>query len=157
MQFLIVLGSGTFLLGLAFVIWIVLTKRRGYGPPNWPAVAGQVTSSSLVSLQRETPRGVEQTYTPLVHYTYTTAGESYQGYRRNLLPDHAATYQDPAAARRAIVEYPQGAAVKVYHNPANPRQAVLEIPKAVAHNTVLLYGVTCMVAGAIIIALGIVL
>jgi hypothetical protein len=157
MQFLIILGSGTFLLGLAFVIWIVLTKRRGYGPPNWPVVIGQVTSSSLVSLQRETPHGVDQTYTPLVHYTYTAAGESYQGGRRNLLSDHAATYQDPAAARRAIDDYPQGAAVKVYHNPANPRQAVLEIPKAVAHNTVLLYGVTCMVAGAIIIALGIVL
>jgi hypothetical protein len=155
MQFLIVLGSGAFVLGLAFVIWISATKRRGQGAPNWPGVAGEVVSANVVSVERETPRGIERTYTPVLTYTYSVAGQAYEARRQNLLPDSDATYDDFARARQAIARYPAGAAVKVYHNPTNPQQAVLERPKAVAHNTVLLYGVTCMIAGAVILALGI--
>jgi hypothetical protein len=157
MEFLIVLGSGTFILGLAFVIWIAVTKRRGYGPPNWPSTAGNVVSAHIVPLERETPQGFDRTYTPVLAYTYSVAGQSYTGRLRNLLPKDSATYQDPARALRAIAKYPAGAPVKVHYNPSNPMQAILEIPKAVAHNTVLLYGITTMLAGAAIIVSGILL
>jgi hypothetical protein len=157
MEFLIVLGSGAFALGLALVIWIALVRRRGQGSPNWPSTVGMVSTANVAPMERETPRGVERTFTPVVTYTYTVAGQPYESRQRNLLPDESATYQDPAMAWHAIAKYPVGAAVKVYHNPINPKQAVLEIPKAVAHHAVLLYGVTSMVVGAAIIVLGVLL
>ena len=157
MEFLIVLGCGAFALGLAIVVWIAVTKRRGQGPPNWPAAVGQMLSANVVPVARETPRGVARTFTPVIAYTYTVAGQAYAAKQRDLLPADTATYEDAAVAWQAIAKYRVGATVKVYHNPANPKQAALEIPKAVAHNTVLLYGVTSMIAGVATSVLGILL
>ena len=157
MEFLIVLGSGAFVLGLAFVVWIAVTKQRGQGTANWPHVKGQVVGAEVVPLERETSSGMQRTFTPIVAYVYEVEGQSYRARNVDFLPDTSATYRSREGAQAAIAEYSEGSTVDVFHNPANPKQAALEVPKPTAHNAVLFYGVVNMVAGAIIIAIGILL
>ncbi len=156
-EFLIVLGSGVFLLGLAFIIWILDTKRRGYGTPNWPRVVGEVLSATIVELERETPGGMVSTFTPIVQYEYEVDGTLYTSGRSNFLSDEQGTFRDRRAAGQVVDRYPSGASVDVFYNPANAKQAALDVPKPAAHNAVLAFGATNLVAGALIIALGIVL
>ncbi len=80
---------------------------------------------------------------------------AYESQQRNVSPDNTATFQAPEKAQAVVDKYPSGSSVRVFYNPANPKQAVLEVPRPAAHNAVMFYGVTNMVAGAIIIALGI--
>jgi hypothetical protein len=155
MEFLIVLGSGAFLLGLGVVIWIVVTKRRGQGEANWPRVEGHVESSKVVPFERETPEGMAWSFTPVVHYAYVVGETAYASQQRNVYPDETSTFVEPERAQAVVDTYRPGSSVRVFYNPANPKQAVLEVPKPAAHNAVIFYGVTNMVAGAIIIALGV--
>ena len=157
MVFLIFLGSGAILLGLAFVVWMAVTKRHAQGIANWPDVEGQIVQAQVSLLERETPEGVERTYTPVLAYDYAVAGRSYTSRRLNFLPASSATYTDGKLAQAAIAPYPAGAQAKVYYNPANPKQSALQKPRPTAHNAVILYGVVAMIVGAGIIALGIVL
>ena len=145
MRFLIVLGGGTALLGLAFIIWMAVSKQRQHGTPNWPYVQGEVIASQVVPFERETALGIERTFTPVVEYRYTVEGLPYTSKTRNSLPDMTATTHDLLMATRIITRYPVGAWVRVTYNPVNPQQAVLEAPKPVAHNAVLFYGIanTC--------------
>jgi hypothetical protein len=156
-EFLIFLGSGVLLLGLAFAVWMFVTKRQGQGIANWPSTEGQILKADVVKLERETPSGIVRTYTPVVSYTYGVAGQPYTSRRINFLPDDSATYSDKDRAQQAIAPYLAEAAVRVYYNPTNPKQATLEKPRPVAHNSVLLYGIVLMGVGAGLIALGIVL
>ena len=156
-EFLIVLGSGAFLLGLVLIIWISVTKRRGYGTPNWPTVAGDVLNATAVELDRETSGGMVATFTPIIRYAYDVADTRLTSARLNFLSDEQRTYKDRHLARQVVAKYPGGASVDVFYNPANPKQAALDVPKPAAHNAVLIYGVTNLIAGALIIALGIVL
>ena len=156
-EFLIVLGSGTFLLGLALIIWISVTKRRGYGTPNWPTVTGHVLSATAVEVDRETSNGMVSTFTPVIRYEYEVEGTLHSSARLNFLSDEHRTFEEHRAAGHVVARYPIGAPVDVFYNPANPKQAALDVPKPAAHNAVLAYGVTNLMAGALIIALGIVL
>jgi hypothetical protein len=157
MWFLIVLGSGVALLGLAFIIWMVIWKRRRHGTPNWPYVQGEVIASRVVPFSREIPGGKDHTYTTLVEYLYTVGGLPYTSHKLNFLADAPATTRDLLAATGVVTRYPERSIVRVYYNPANPKQSALEAPKPTAHNAVLFYGITNLVAGIAIVALGIVL
>jgi hypothetical protein len=157
MEILIVLGSGAFVLGLAFVVWIAVTKQRGQGTANWPHVKGQIVEAEIVSLERETPSATQRTFTRVVAYSYEVAGQSYRARNVDFLPDTSATYRSRDEAQASVSGYEAGSTVNVFHNPANPKQSALEVPKPTAHNAVLFYGVVNMVAGAIIIAIGILL
>jgi len=156
-EFLIVLGGGAFLLGLVLIIWISVTKGRGYGTPNWPTATGHVLSSTAVELERETSDGLVSTFIPIIRYEYDVAGTPHTSARLNFLSDEHRTFIDRRAAEQVVAKYPVGASVDVFYNPANPKQAALDVPKPAAHNAVLAYGVTNLIAGALIIALGIVL
>lgn len=157
MPFLIFLGSGAILLGLAYVIWMALTKRQSQGIANWPSAEGQVATASVSSLERETPDGLKTTHTPVVTYTYEVAGRSYISHRLNFLPDSDATYAKVTLAEAALAPFPAGARVRVFYNPTNPQQSTLIKPRPLAHNAVILYGVVAMIAGAGIVVLGILL
>jgi hypothetical protein len=157
MPFLIVLGSGAFILGLAYIIWISVTKRRSQGIPNWPQVTGTVIGATVHAFEYETPQGIKQTYTPLVRYSYVVGGQAYAASRRDMVPYERASYSEFEKAEAVIAEYPKASEVSVYYNPANPKQSLLEVPKPAAHNAVLYFGLANTLAGAAIITLGIVL
>ncbi len=76
MPFLIFLGSGAMLLGLAHLIWMIVTKRRSQGIANWPSVEGQVLAAAVSTLARETPEGIRRTHTPVITYAYEVAGQA---------------------------------------------------------------------------------
>ena len=156
-QFLIVLGGGAFLLGLGCVIWMALTKQRGYGIPNWPKVAGRVLNAGVSHLLRETPEGMVSTFTPVIRYEYAVGGVTYTGTRLNFLPQETMTLDSRFEADRLAARYPKDSAVDVFYNAINPKQAALHLPAPVAHNAVLFFGVTNVVMGALVVALGIVL
>jgi len=156
-EFLIVLGSGAFLLGLATIIWISQTKRLGYGTPNWPAVPGRVISVGVSELTRETSDGMVSSFTPIVTYEYELDGVAYRSERLNALSDVHRTFANRPSAASVIVAYAPETPVDVYYNPANPKQALLNPPKPIAHNAVQSFGVTSLIIGALIIALGILL
>ncbi len=157
MAFLIFLGSGAVLLGLAFVIWVISIKRRAQGIANWPRGEGQIVQADVAFLDHETPSGIERTYTPVVAYTYDVAGQSYRSSRLSFLPDSSGTFTDAGRAQELIAPYPVGSRIEVTYNPANPKQSVLKAPRPIAHNAVLLYGLVVALAGGGIIALGILL
>lgn len=156
-QFLIVLGGGAFLLGLGCVVWMALSKQRGHGTPNWPKVVGRVLDASVSALVRETPEGLETTFTPIIRYEYAVAGEIYTASRLHFLRSETRTTRSPLEAGRVVARYPENSAMDVFYNPANPKQAALILPEPVAHNAVLFYGVTNVVMGVLIAALGIIL
>lgn len=156
-EFLIVLGSGVFCLGVLVVSWILLTGRRGHGTPNWPRAAGEILNAKVVPFERETSDGIERTFTPLITYRYRVGDHTYTSKRLNFISDDTPTKRDRAAATSVVIRYPTGAAVKVFYNPANPKQAALEVPRPAAHRAVLLYGLTDVVMGLAILVLGIVL
>jgi hypothetical protein len=155
MEFLIVLGGCAFLLGLALIIWMIGIQRSHQGTANWPKVKGRITYARVAVLERETPKGIERTFTPVLRYRYAVAGAEYEASKRNFLPLEQATYTDRRGAEVVVDRYAAGSVVDVFYNPANPQQAVLEIPSPRAHRAVLSYGVTHLVMGALIIALGI--
>jgi hypothetical protein len=157
MEFLIVLGSFAFLLGLAFMIWIIGVKRNHQGTANWPKVVGRMTYANIAILERETAEGIHRTFTPVLSYDYAVEGVAYTARKRNVLPAEQATYTDRRRAEMIVARYAAGSVVDVYYNPANPKQALLEVPKPKAHQAVLSYGVTHVVMGALVIALGILL
>jgi hypothetical protein len=157
MWFLVIMGAGVAVLGLAFVIWMAVSKQRKQGTPNWPHVQGEITASRVVPFERETPFGVERTFTAVVDYRYMVSGLPYTSANQNFLPHSYATSRDLFKATRTVSRYPAGSWVRVYYNPTNPKQSALELPKPVAHNAVLFYGIANVVAGIAIVALGIVL
>ncbi len=156
MAFLIVFGTGTLLLGAAYVISIIITRVRHQGTANWPKVTGTVKQAFVYQHERSTTSGTTITYTPVVAYAYAVEGQDYQTHKRNFLPYTQASLTSKEAAQAVSTRYSPGSDVAVYYNPNNPAQAALEVPKATAHTAVLLYGVVCILLGGGMIALGIV-
>ncbi|MGC9350342.1 MAG: DUF3592 domain-containing protein, partial [Anaerolineae bacterium] len=148
MPFLIVLGSGAFILGLAYIIWISVVKHRSQGTPNWPKVTGTIVRARVYAFEHETPQGIKRTYTPLVSYTYEAGGQVYTAVERNVLPYYQATHDKLQTAEDVVAQYPVGSEVPIYYNPANPKQSLLELPKPAAHNAVLYFGLANALMGA---------
>lgn len=157
MEFLIILGGWVIVFGAAFIISTVLIRRRYQGPANWPATMGEITRAYIYRHERRTPTAVEVTYTPVITYTYTVAGQTYTGQRRTFEPDDQVSYRAERVARGLIAGAPEGTWVKVYYNPRVPQQAVLVPQRPVAHNAVLWYGVANVLVGALAIVLAFVI
>ena len=60
-------------------------------------------------------------FTPIVHYQYDVAGNTYQGER--VFPMLKAT--SPERASEIVAAHPVGGRVKIYHDPKNPGQSFL--------------------------------
>lgn len=155
MAFLIVFGAGTMLLGATFVISIIVTRSHHEGTANWPEVPGLVKTAYVYQHDRSTSAGTTTTYTPVVSYTYTVTDRDYQSYKRNALPYDRSTFTAMGEVRDIVSRYAPGSSTKVFYNPNNAAQSLLEKPKALAHMTVLWYGVICILLGGGMIALGI--
>lgn len=157
MEFLFIFGGCVIVLGIACIVSTVAVKRDGQGMGNWPKVAGQVLRAFVYRHERKTSKETTVTYTPVVEYAYTVAGERYTSQRRDYFPSEAATYRDEREAVSVVGEMPVGRVVTVRYNPNVPQQAMLAVPKPVAHNTVLMFGVVNVVMGALMIVLAFVL
>ncbi len=155
MLFLIVLGAGVLILGIAYIVNIIQTKHHAQGEANWLRVDGQITGTSVYCHTRRLPDRTETTHTPVVTYSYTIDGMTYTSDKRDFFAYTRHSMPDRDDAEQFIADYHSGDTVEVRFNPANPAQSALITQKPVAHNAVVWYGVMSVTMGSLIIALGV--
>lgn len=105
-------------IGLAYWGWGVLQNARASA--GWPAVSGQITSSSV---SHSTDSEGADSYTPSVGYRYVVNDQQYTGSR---IKFGETSYNKESEADAVVARYPAGTTVPIYYNPADPATAVLE-------------------------------
>jgi len=114
-------------LGIAAGLGVFLyrrSKQRGaamQAAQSWPHTSGTVLQSSVQS--RSTDNGTS--IFPLVVYSYTVNGKSYQS-QIIKAGDQVMSVRIMGDAQKTVNRYPAGAKVTVYYNPDDPKQAALE-------------------------------
>lgn len=155
MVFLIVLGAGVLILGIAYIVNTFQTKNRAQGEANWLKVDGTITNTSVYTHTRRLPEKTETTYTPGVTYSYTVDDTLYTNDKRDFFDYSRHTMSDRESAETFIADYQSGNVIDVRFNPANPAQSVLISHRPLAHNAIIWYGVMSVTMGSLIIALGV--
>lgn len=118
------LGGVFFLIGAGVLIYALIMRKKANTAQAWPAVSGQVYSSSVREQHHEDSEGnVSWTYTPEVMYQYNVAGAVFQAKR---IAFGAAGSGKRQTAEQVAARYQPGQTVTVYYNPQNPGDAVLE-------------------------------
>ena len=149
MNFLLVFGIGTVLLGLIFVILALVGRRRHDTVGNWPTAPGKVLAATVQRFQPRPGQKAEIRYTPLVTYTYEAAGQSFTGQKLDFKPQRSYATVDQAEA--IVAAYPVGSAVVVTYNPQGPQQAALNPGRPIGHHAELVSGLVLMLIGAVMI------
>lgn len=157
MPFLIVFGACLIVFGAVYVISTIMTKRSFQGTANWPKAAGYVQRAFVYRHERRTPQETSITYTPIVEYAYTVGEQPYISQKRDFAPYYRASYPEERQAAAIVAAFPLGKPVTARYNPDVPAQAALKVEKPIMHNSVLLFGVTNAVMGALMIVLAVVL
>jgi hypothetical protein len=157
MPFLIVFGACLIVFGATYVISIIVIKRNFQGAANWPKAVGEVVRAFVYRHERRTPKEASITYTPVIEYAYTVAGQPYTSQKRDFAPYYCDSFAEERKAAEIVAELPPGKSVTVRYNPDVPAQAALKVEKPQMHNTVLLFGVANAVMGVLMIVLAVVL
>ncbi|OQA23249.1 MAG: hypothetical protein BWY63_00346 [Chloroflexi bacterium ADurb.Bin360] len=155
MNFLLVFGIGTVLLGLVFVILALVGRHRHEAVGDWPTVPGKVLSRTVQRFQPRPGQKAEIRYTPLVTYTYEVAGQAFTAQKLDFKPPKS--YATAAEAEEVVIAYPVGSEVKVTHNPLGPQQAALDRGRPVGYNTELVSGLLLILCGAVMIVVTVLL
>ncbi|MBN1922244.1 MAG: DUF3592 domain-containing protein [Anaerolineae bacterium] len=153
MNFLLVFGIGTALLGLVFVILALVGRRRHDTVGNWPTVFGKVLAATVQRFQPRPEQKAEVRYTPLITYTYEVAGQSFAGQKLDFKPHRS--YATAIQAEAAVAAYPVGSEVKVTYNPQGPQQAALDPGRPIGYNAELVSGLLLMLVGAVMIVVAV--
>jgi hypothetical protein len=143
--------------GIGLVVFGLRERKKAKATETWPTANGSILSSRL-DQQTRTERNQGRTYTrtsytPIIEYTYTAGGQTYQGSR--IFPDASMSY-DHGTAQGIVNRYQPGAPVAVHYDPGDPAQAVLET-KAKGGNLFLILGGVFAVLGIVGCCIGIVL
>lgn len=155
MEFLIVFGGCVVVLGIAYIVITILSKRNAQGAGYWPKIEGKVLRAFIYKHERKTPSETSVTFTPVVEYAYTVDEVAHTSQRRDFSP--ASSFEDKGEAQKVVDAFAVGSEVEVRYNPNFPQQAALSVPKPMGHNGNLLYGIVNIVMGALMIVLAIVL
>jgi hypothetical protein len=112
--------------GIALAIGIV-QYRDGEDTKSWTATTAQITSTDIeqkTETRRDSDgdRRTSTTYTPIVHYTYSVDGTTYDGARIKM----GLSSGGEGRALDIVERYPIGAEVTAYYDPGDPDSAVLE-------------------------------
>lgn len=108
--------TGVFV-GLAAVpLWQSFDAQQRFKTTN-----GQVVASRV----KTTPGDENDTYRPIVEFTYSVDGKDYASKRFGF--DGAMSSSDSSYANRAVSSNPPGKKVKVYYDPDDPSRAVLDV------------------------------
>jgi hypothetical protein len=88
---------------------------------SWPTVAGTIRTARVEQVLGRKSR--ETAYFPRVEFSYSVAGQTYQGDR---LSAHGSASDVYPKAKVTIDRYPVGSEHRVYYDPANPTSSLLE-------------------------------
>ncbi len=153
MNFLLVFGIGTVLLGAVFIISALVERRRHETVGCWPAVPGKVLAASVQRYQPRPGQNAGVRYTPLITYCYEAAGQSLTGQKLDFRPPRS--YAAAAEAEAVVAAYPVGSEVKVTYNPLGPQQAALDRGKPIGYHTELVSGLLLLACGAVMIVVAV--
>ena len=112
--------------GTAMVFFSVRDVIRAKASANWPAVHGEIITSSVerhYSTGGAGGRRTVITYAANVLYAFSVDGKSCMGNRVSYKDYSSESLSD---AYRVVNRYPKGRSVKVYYMPNNPKVCVLE-------------------------------
>ena len=113
-----IFGCVTAIFNLVFIGIIIATQRKVNAIKNWSSTLGTVLMSDIE--WRRSSKGGSTAY-PVVAYTYTVNGQTYQSRKRAPGGEVGGT-----GARKVVAKYPAGAQVVVFYDPQKPSDAVLE-------------------------------
>lgn len=150
--------------GLAFLLcgipmlWLALrTFARDRAIARWPRAEGTMLRAALTkSTSRVTDKNTglssyHDYYTPVVRYTYSVAGETFEGTSIARTLDGLQTSH--VAAQRIIDRYPVGAKVEVLYDPTDPKSAHLETRRSVGGIILFVFGLALFVLGGSLVVL----
>jgi hypothetical protein len=151
------LGGIFAVVGIGLVVFGLRERKKAKAAESWPTANGSILSARL-DQQTRTERSDGRTYTrtsytPIIEYTYTVGGQTYQGSR--VFPGASMSY-DHGTAQNIVNRYQPGAAVAVHYDPGDPTQAVLET-KSKGGNLFLILGGVFAALGIVGFCIGIVL
>jgi hypothetical protein len=116
--FLLVIGL--FLFGIAMSDYLKATASK-----NWPTANATITTSTIEETMTVVKfRGMKPFYKPIIRYTYSVDGTSYDGDRIATLYPDGSIQQSWASG--IVSQYPLNATVPVYYDPNRHDYAVLE-------------------------------
>ncbi len=141
-RWLVWVGVVLILLGGTLTIWqsIHLTEHRQMR--LWPTTDGLVTDSEVVG---------ERSFHPEVVYTYSVAGQTYEGVSTLLVPGFGGKRKRDEVARKEIANYWPGRNVTVYYNPEQPSVSRLNIRLAWSVYGQLGFGGTMFLLGVLML------
>lgn len=113
-----IFGCVTVLFNLIFLGIIIATQRKVNAIKGWSSTLGTVLMSDIE--WRHSSKGGSTPY-PVVAYTYTVNGQTYQSRKRAPGGEVGGT-----GARKVVAKYPAGAQVVVFYDPQKPSEAVIE-------------------------------
>lgn len=153
MNFLLVFGVGTVLLGLVFIVATLRERRQHETVGDWPTTSGTVIASVVQSHKPRPEQKTAATYTPLVTYTYRMGEQDYTSHNLDFLP--LRSHVTAASAEAIVARYPVGSEVKVYYNPLGPQQAALDRGKPIGYHTELASGLVNVLVGILLIVVAV--
>ncbi len=153
MNFLLVFGIGTVLLGTVFIVSALVERRRHETVGCWPAVRGKVLVASVQRYQPRPGQNASVRYTPLITYQYEVAGQPLTGQKVDFRPPRS--YATAAEAEAIVAAYPVGSEVKVTYNPLGPQQAALDRGRPIGYHTELVSGLLLLACGAVMIVVAV--
>ena len=119
---LLLVGAWIALMGAGLLYVHGRTVRDAAASAGWPAADGVVVRSEVVRHVRR-GRSSRVLYRADLRYRYVVGGRAYESSR--IAVGHSAEYDDPAAARGAVGQYPVGRRVRVRHHPRDPARSAL--------------------------------
>lgn len=156
--------SAMTIVGLVFLvvgapfIWLALRVfARDRAIARWPRGNGVVTSAKLeTSRHRYTDKNTglhsyDTLYTPVVRYTYTVGGETFEGTCIARSLDGFA--MDHKAAKRITDKYAPETQVAVLYDPADPKSAYLEVRRSIGAIILFGFGLLWIGLGALLVTL----
>lgn len=122
----LVAGIGFSGLGIFFLRRGMRSRKLAADSLQWPVTDGQIQTATIKEEMRHDAQGARvKIYIPEARYSYTVAGDRYEG--TVIRPGiEQFGYGYLAAAQAQIELYKSGAAVPVHYNPAEPSIAVLQ-------------------------------
>lgn len=140
------IGGFFVLIGAILIFVTIRAKRKIAESQKWPTALGTILSSEVRrSVSHDSDGDTTTSYQPVVKYTYSVFGTSYNSQRLTFGVQNSSHKYAQATVQR----YPPNSHVPVHYNPNKPEEAVLEVQET--------SGNTCtLVAGIVFIAVGVI-
>lgn len=152
------------IVGLAFLVvgapFVLLARRifaRDRAISRWPRAEGIVTSATLMpSTERITDQNTgldsyRTYYKPSIRYTYTVAGQTFEG--KSIARSHDGHTTTLDAAKRITDKYGAGTQVQVYYDPRDSKIGYLELRRPTGAILILALGLFWIALGTLILTL----